>query len=147
MLIEKIRQDMITARKLRNSIKKSLLVTLYAETLRVGKDKRNGDTTDEEVIATVKKFKANAEETIALLEAKNQDSSVQQQEVAILDRYLPAQMSREDLTVAAKSIAESLAEKGPKAMGAVMAELKKQYAGRYDGKMASDVVKTVLAGE
>lgn len=61
-MIGKIRDDMITARKGDDPVAKSLLVTLYSEASRVGKDKRNGDPTDEEVVAVVKKFAANAEE-------------------------------------------------------------------------------------
>ena len=38
MLIEQLRTDMIAARKAGDSVEKSLLVTLYAETSRVGKD-------------------------------------------------------------------------------------------------------------
>ena len=62
-MMQKLFTDMIAARKGDNAVAKSLLVTLYSEAARVGKDRRNGDTTDEEVIAVVKKFAANAEET------------------------------------------------------------------------------------
>ena len=55
LLIEKLRQDMIAARKGSDTVTKSLLVTLYSEAQMVGKNRRNGDTTDDECIAVIKK--------------------------------------------------------------------------------------------
>jgi uncharacterized protein YqeY len=144
MLIDTVYADMITARKGSDSVAKNLLVTLYSEAAMVGKNKRNGPTTDDEVIATVKKFTANAEETVRLLEQRGTDVAVQKHEITILNRYLPQQMTEADLTDAVKTIVSTLGVNGPKAMGAVMAELKAQYAGKYDGKIASAVVKSVL---
>jgi uncharacterized protein YqeY len=146
MLIEKLRTDMITARKGDDAVAKSLLVTLYSETSRVGKDKRNGDTTDEEAVAVIKKFAANAEETRRLLAERGQDCSVQVREIEILEGYLPQQLDRAGLGAVIHEIIHEMKLDGPKAMGAVMAELKKGYSGRYDGKMASELVKTALAG-
>ena len=75
MLIQQLFVDMIAARKGSDPTAKSLLVTLYSEAARVGKDRRNGDTTDEEVLATVKKFAANVEETIRNLEEIHRDTT------------------------------------------------------------------------
>ena len=56
LLIEKLRQDMIAARKGSDTVTKSLMVTLYSEAAMVGKNKRNGDTTDDEAVAVIKKL-------------------------------------------------------------------------------------------
>jgi uncharacterized protein len=145
MLIHKIRDDMITARKGDDAVAKSLLVTLYAEAAMVGKNKRNGDTTDEEVISTIKKFAANTEETIRLLAERGQPTDAQQRELAILHTYLPRQMSRDELAEAIAAIVAEQPEKSPKIMGKVMGELKARFGATYDGKLASELVKAVLA--
>jgi uncharacterized protein YqeY len=145
MLIEKIRQDMLAARKSTDTVRKSLLVTLFAESARVGKNKRNGDTTDDECIAVIKKFSANAEETRRLLAERGEDAAVQAQEIAILEGYLPSQLDRQHLDALIHSIIHEMKLEGPKGMGTIMAELKKGYAGRYDGKMASELAKAALA--
>jgi uncharacterized protein len=145
MLIEKLRTDMITARKGDDAVAKSLLVTLYSEAAMVGKNKRNGDTTDEECIAMIKKFAANAEWTKAALAERGEDTTVQVQEIAILEGYLPNQMDRAQLDAVIRMIIHDMKLEGPKAMGTIMAELKKGYSGRYDGKMASELVKAALA--
>lgn len=145
MLIEQIREDMIAARKGNDSVAKSLLVTLYSEAQMVGKNKRNGVTTDEEVVGVVRKFVANTEETRQLLQARGQDSAAQTRELDLLAAYMPKQMSRTELEETVKAIMNDLGVSGAKSMGAVMAALKAQYGGRYDGKQASEVVKSLLA--
>jgi uncharacterized protein len=145
MLIEKIREDMITARKGSDAVAKSLLVTLYSEAIRVGKDKRNGASTDEEVIGIIRKFLANAEETVRLLEARGQDASAQKQEHEILQAYLPTQMSDAELESAVRDIVTDLGVSGAKVMGQVMSELKARHGGTYDGRTASTIVKQVLS--
>jgi hypothetical protein len=145
MLIEKLRKDMITARKGDNAVAKSLLVTLYSEAAMIGKNKRNGDTTDEEVIAVIKKFAANAEETRRLLSERGQDFSAQVREIKILEDYLPQQLNHAGLDAVIHVIIHEMKLEGPKAMGTVMAELKRGYSGRYDGKLASELTKAALA--
>lgn len=144
-MIHKIREDMITARKGADHVAKSLLVTLYSEALMVGKNRRNGDPTDEEVVATIRKFIANAEDTCRLLFDRGQPCENQQTELGILHGYLPQQMDLDQLNEAIYSIVKDLKLEGPKAMGTVMAELKKNHNGRYDGKQASVLVKAALA--
>ena len=92
----------------------------------------------------VKKFAANAEETCRLLRDRGQDTAAQNLEINILNRYMPQQMDRAVLESVVHSIVHEMKLEGPKTMGLVMAELKKSYAGRYDGKMASEVVKAAL---
>ena len=144
MLIDEIRADMMEARKGSDAVAKSLLVTLYSEAQRVGKDKRNGATTDEEVIGVIRKFAANAEETQRLLQARGQNTINQTRELELLITYLPTQMTQEGLESAVRVIVAELGLAGAKAMGAVMAELKARHAGTYDGKLASQVVKSIL---
>lgn len=144
MLIDQIRDDMFTARKGTDTVAKNLLVTLYSEAQRVGKDKRNGVSTDEECVAVIRKFLANAEETVRLLHARGQSSVAQTHEVHILTTYLPTQLTEAELAQIVQNIVAELNLSGAKVMGTVMAELKARHAGAYDGKLASQVVKTVL---
>lgn len=144
MLIDKIRADMIQARQTGNTVAKSLLVTLFAEASRVGKDKRNGDTQDDECVAVVRKFIANAHETRCLLQDRGQDVSAQDQEIELLNTYMPQQMTADQLKTVILDIINKQSLQGPKAMGQIMAALKANYNGQYDGKMASDTVKQIL---
>ena len=67
MLIEKIKEDSLRARKDRNTWKANLLTTLYAEASMIGKNKGNRVSTDEETTAVITKFLKNAQETKTVL--------------------------------------------------------------------------------
>ena len=84
-------------------------------------------------------------ETVQLLINRNQDVTAQQHELEILEPYLPRQMTESDLEAAVRVIVTDLGVNDAKVMGQVMAELKARHAGTYDGKLASQVVKSVLA--
>jgi uncharacterized protein YqeY len=59
-------------------------------------------------------------------------------EKAILDAYLPQQMTPEALEEAIREISVEL---GTTQIGPLMAKLKEKYAGQYDGKLASELVR------
>ncbi len=141
--IELIRNKMIESRKAKDEIAKSLFITLYSEASKVGKDKRNGDPTDDECMSVIKKFIDNARETVKILECKVPQSNQFLREIDLLSDLLPAQLSKEELTYIIKKIVtdHTLDKKG---MGKVMAELKANYNGQYDGKMASEICKELL---
>jgi hypothetical protein len=150
MLIDTIRTDSLEARK-RNSrepgvhtLRANLLNTLYAEAGRVGKDAGNRPSTDEEVLAVVRKFLKNLDEAIAALERAGKDARAQREEKAILEGYLPRQMDGAELTAAIEQIVSELADRSPRAMGEVMKRLKERHGGRYDGRAASDAARIVL---
>jgi len=143
MLINKIHKDMIASKQTSDSVAKNLLVTLYAESAKVGKDKRNGTTTDDEVIAMVKKFIANATETARYLRERNQEDTVLQREIQILTEYLPSQLDKDSLEIIIKSFLTENNLSGVKAVGPTMAYLKNTYSGQYDGKMASEIIKSL----
>ena len=135
-LIEKIKQDQVAARVRRDSITANLLTTLIGEAEMVGKNAGNRASTDAEVVAVIKKFVKNAEETLAALKKANQYNEVIAVEIGILGRYLPQQLGEYEL----KAIAVGRAN-----MPDFMKYLKENYAGQYDGKLASTVAREVYA--
>lgn len=142
MILKKIKTAQVEARRLNSQVEAALLTTLIGEAEMVGKNAGNRAVTDSEVTAVVKKFLKNIDETLAVFKG-NTDPRVEKYQVekAILETYLPKQLTRDELLVAVKSIQEA----GATDMGKIMAELKRLYDGRYDGKMASLVVREVLA--
>ena len=65
-------------------------------------------------------------------------------EIAIIERFLPRQLSDAELEAAAKEIIAAAGAQGMKDMGRTMAALKERYAGQMDGAKASQVVKRLL---
>jgi len=144
-LLEKIKQDNIAARKAKNTVKSALLTTLVSEISNVGKNDGNRETTEPESIAVVKKFIKGVDETLKALEfSSNSRVLVAIEEKKILESYLPTQLSEIELTAVVDQIISTLADRSPKQMGVVMKRLKEMHDGRYDGKIASGIIKSRL---
>lgn len=67
-------------------------------------------------------------------------------EVAVIEKYLPKQMSEDELTAQLKKIVEQVGATGPQDMGKVMGMASKAFAGQADGKTISTIVKSILTG-
>lgn len=133
--LENIKNDLDNARKEKKQQLLTLLVTLYSEACMVGKTKRNGLPTEEEVTSVVKKFKIGVEE-IAKIKGLSDDL---QYELDIYERYLPIMLTKDQLVEIVSGISPK-----PNNLGEVMKFLKEKYSGLYDGKVASDIAKEVL---
>ena len=72
-------------------------------------------------------------------------AAAEEREVAVIERFLPAQMSDAETTAAIEAIKGELGASGMKDMGRVMAELKMRYASQLDMSKASGLVKAALA--
>ena len=143
-ILEQIKADSLEARKKKDTIEANLLTTLYSEALMVGKNKGNRLPTEEEVISTIQKFLKNVMETKSVL-IKNDSATLAlfkiDSEISVLSRYLPVPFSDDELSSAIKIIIDA----GNTNVGAIMKALKEQYGGRYDGKKASELAKTLLS--
>ena len=67
-------------------------------------------------------------------------------EVAVIERFLPTQMSEDEARTAIDAIATELGAASVKDMGRVMAAVKERHAGKMDIAKASGLVKARLAG-
>ncbi|MDD2319310.1 MAG: GatB/YqeY domain-containing protein [Geobacteraceae bacterium] len=146
MLIEKIREDRIKALKAKDDKKKSLLGVLIADAC---KDVKQPD--DMAVVRLVKKFIENAKENLQAFEkgggsAANKEDA--QREIEILGEYLPSQLTGDALVEAIRQVMTiETIESLPANMGKVMKALGTHHAGSYDGKEASELVKSILSGK
>lgn len=131
-LINSIKEEMFNAKKAKQPVRASLLNTLWAEATRVGKDAGNRETTDIEVLAVIKKFLKGVDEVINR-SPSDRALAIAIEEQEILLSYLPKQLTRDEL----KTIIVGF---NTKDKGTIMRLLKEQYAGQYDGKLASIVV-------
>jgi len=150
MLLEKLKHDALEARKARDTVKASLLTTLVAEAERVGKDEGNRPSSDAEVVAVIKKFIKNADESLRALESRSDPSEAAithlQAEKTVLEGYLPSQASEAQIREQVERLVGVLDERSPKQMGALMAKLNSAFEGNFDKALASRIVKEALAG-
>ncbi|PWC46209.1 GatB/YqeY domain-containing protein [Azospirillum melinis] len=88
-------------------------------------------------------------ESAAMYEQGGRPELAQQEreEIAVIERYLPRQMSEEEVAAAIDAIVTELGAASIKDMGKVMAELKARHAGQMDFAKAGGLVKARLSGK
>jgi uncharacterized protein YqeY len=69
----------------------------------------------------------------------------EQEEIAIIEDFMPRQLSEDEVRQAAEALVAELSATGVKDMGRVMGEIKKRYTGQLDMGKASAVVKELLS--
>ena len=72
-------------------------------------------------------------------------AQTENQEIAILEAFLPRQLTDDELSAMVQEAVASAGAKGPKDMGAVMKALMPKVAGKAEGKRVSDAVKSALS--
>lgn len=142
-LLAKIRADSLTARKARDAVASSLLITLVGEASMAGVNDGKRDSSDEEVLATVRKFLKNNGELLGV----RPGDEVALREKTILEGYLPKQMSEDELRAAILAIAtqNGIAQITGKDTGVLMKGLQAAHGGQYAGQMASALIKQLAA--
>lgn len=71
----------------------------------------------------------------------------EKEELAVIERFLPQQLSAEELAAELKAIIEQVGASSPADMGKVMGVASRKLAGKTDGKAISEAVKSLLAGK
>ncbi len=141
-LLSNIKSDWINARKARQTVEASVLGTLIGAIETKSKTFNPArDLTDAEILAEVKKMLMGVVETGKLLPVGDARLEANGIEKVCLEKYMPKQMSEAEIEAFA-----SEKKAGGMNLGQVMAALKTERPGMYDGRMASEVVKRVLAG-
>lgn len=127
-MLATIKQDRITAMKQKDEITKNILTVLVGDIENISL--RGIQITDEQVISLIKKYLLSNEE----MRKARGDTTVLLGEKAVLEKYLPQQMTEQEILEAVKA-------SGATNVGGVMAYMKANYAGKYDGKLASEIAK------
>src|SRR4030042_6635682 len=105
--------------------------------------------TEEEVLEAISgEAKKRKEAIIEFEKGKRQDLvDKEQKELEILMKYLPEQMSEEQIKAEAKKVIEEIGASGPKDTGKVMAGIMPKLKGKAEGGLVSKVVGELLKGE
>lgn len=103
---------------------------------------------DAGVLAVLTKQAKQRRESIAEYEQAGRTDLVEseQDELVIIESYLPQMMSREEIAALAAPIVAELGASGPKDMGKVMGRLMPQLKGKADGRDVNEVVRALLQG-
>jgi hypothetical protein len=123
------------------------LITAMTNEVVAKKRKPNEFLTDEEAIAVVKRAANQRKDSIEQFEKASRNDLVEPEklELAILESYLPAQMSREEIEVIAKAKMTGLGISSKADAGKFTGALMKELKGKADGGDVKAVVDSLLA--
>ncbi|WP_433475374.1 GatB/YqeY domain-containing protein [Spirillospora sp. CA-142024] len=147
-LKEKLETDLSTAMKARDEVRtRTLRMALTAVKTEEVAGKQSRELSDDDVVKVLtREAKKRREAATAFGDAgREAQAQAERDEGAVLEEYLPAQLTDEELTaLVADAIAESGAA-GPRAMGQVMKSVNPKVAGRAEGGRVAAEVKRQLA--
>jgi hypothetical protein len=105
-------------------------------------------TTDDDLVVTevLQKMIKQRRESADLYRKGNREelAATEEAEIAVIERFLPKQMSDEEASAAIQTIIAETGASGMKDMGKVMSEVKSRLAGQIDPARASAMVRTAL---
>ncbi len=147
-LKERIAQDVKAAMLAKDNQKRDTLRLLQAAVKQKEVDDRIEQLDDASVIAVLDKLVKQRKDSIAAFQqAARQDLVDQEQaELVVLQTYLPARLSVDEVAVEVRAIVAELGANGPGDMGKVMGAVKTRLAGKADMGAVSAAVKAALAG-
>ena len=145
-LKERLADDLKSAMKEKNVIRKNVVQLVRAGVLQFEKD--NKVTLDDDgVLEVIAKQLKQRKGSLPDYEKSGRDDLIAdlKAEMDVLMEYLPKQLTREELEVIVKEIVEETGATTIKDMGKVMAAAKAKTVGRADGRMINEVAKALLS--
>lgn len=106
----------------------------------------NDTVNDETAIKLIQKLAKQGKESAELYSSQNRPELAAEElaQVAVMEKYLPKQMSEEEIAAALREIIAQTGAAGPQDMGKVMGVATKQLAGKAEGRVISTIVKQLL---
>lgn len=146
-LEENVMSQMKEAMKAKDEALLRGLRAIKAEIIKAKTDPgANGIVTADGEIKILQKLVKSRKDSLEIYNTQNRPDLAQkeQEEISVIEKFLPQQMSAEELETALKEIIASVGATGPQDMGKVMGVASKQLAGKAEGKAISTAVKALL---
>ncbi len=144
-LRQKLADDLKQAMKSGDTARRSVLRMVMAA-VHNAEIARQGALADSDILGIIAKEVRQRQESIAAFKQGDRPELVSQEEaeLAILQEYLPRQMSRDEIIEAARSVIAEVGAQGPGDKGKVMPKLIAQLKGRADGREINAIVTELL---
>jgi uncharacterized protein YqeY len=106
-----------------------------------------GELKEEDEVKLLQKLVKQRKDSLEIFRQQSREdlAKKEEEEIGIISKFLPAQMSSEELREGIARIISDTGASSPADMGKVMGVASKQYAGKADGKTISAIVKELLA--
>ena len=146
-LKEQLSMDMTDAMRSGDKEKRDTLRLLLSAIKQVEVDEKTDLVDNDEAVMVIlnKQAKQRRESIDEYGAAGRQDLVDEEQaQLVLIETYLPAQMSREEVAAAARKVIEETGAAGPQDTGKVMGRLMPQVKGKADGRLVNEVVRDLL---
>ena len=140
-------KDAIRAKdKTRKRVIRMALTEITNAEIKQGMASGESELSEQDVLSVLQKQAKQREETIEELERVDRPELLarEKDELAVLEEYLPEQLSREEIAEEAREVIEEINATGMKDMGPVMGRLMSKLKGRADGHVVNEVVRELL---
>ncbi len=147
-LFDKISEDIKAAMLAKDAVRRDTLRGVKKEFLEAKTSKAgNGELSDDDAMKIIVKMVKKGKDAADIFISQNRQDLADEElaQVAVLEGYLPKQMTDEELTSAIKDIIAQTGATSAKDMGKVMGVASKSLSGKAEGKAISEKVKTLLA--
>ena len=148
-LESKVMEEMKIAMKAKDEVGLRTLRAIKAAILIEKTSEGGSDVISEATeLKMLQKMAKQRRDSLDIFTQQNREDLAQKEreELAIIDRFLPKQMSVEEVQAELKAIIAQVGATSPADMGKVMGVASKQLAGKAEGKSISENVKQLLAG-
>ena len=141
-LLDRLQSDLNTSRKAQDKGATLLLSTILADVKNRRIELRR-DPTDDDVIDVLRKGIKRRRESVEMYEKGGREDLAEKErgEVTALEKYLPAQVSEDEIRAAVRAAIAG----GATSMGPLMGRVNPQFKGRTDGSVVSRIAKEELA--
>ena len=146
MLKEKLMDDLKAAMRDKDALRKDTVQMIRAAILQIEKD--NGiQVDDDKIIEIIAKEAKKRKDAAADFEKSGRQDLIDRnnKELEVINSYLPAQLSKEEIEAIVKEIITEIGATSMKDMGNVMKEAKAKIGASADGKTINEVVRALLA--
>ncbi len=138
---------MKTAMKEKDKVALDALRAIKAQIILVKTDGKGADVTPEQEIAILQRMVKQRKDSMEQFNAQNRQdlAEVEEAQTKVIEKFLPAQLSAEELEAEIKKIIAESGAEGAKDLGKVMGFASKTLAGKSDGKSISEMAKKLLS--
>lgn len=146
-LTNQINNDLKEAMKAKDKDTLTALRAIKSQLLLAATEAGAGETSDEAGIKMLQKLVKQRKDSAELYQSQGREdlAGPELAEAAIIEKYLPKQLSEDELKPIIQAIVDRVGATSMKDMGKVMGMASKELAGKADGKAISSVVKGLLS--
>jgi uncharacterized protein YqeY len=106
----------------------------------------NGAISEDGEMKLLQKLVKQRRDSLTIFQEQNRADLAEKEseEIAVIEKFLPVQMTEDEVKAAVEAIVKELGAAGPQDLGKVMGVASKQLAGKADGKLIAAVAKNAL---